>query len=107
MQPNALAGFEEAFWGVNAPRLRAIKAQYDPLGVFSKPLTVQGVPEADSAAAAAPAAAPAAAHAAAPPAVPVDELSGPTSADRPGASVTMATVAAALLAAASVVGGLL
>lgn len=43
-QPPALTNFEEAYFGANAPRLRAIKAQYDPLGLFIKPYTVQGVP---------------------------------------------------------------
>lgn len=40
-QPDALSTFEEAYWAGNAPRLAAIKTKYDPLGLFSKPGTMQ------------------------------------------------------------------
>ncbi|PRW57319.1 FAD-binding isoform A [Chlorella sorokiniana] len=40
-QPDALSNYEEAYWAGNAPRLAAIKTKYDPLGLFSKPGTMQ------------------------------------------------------------------
>ncbi|KAL4431136.1 hypothetical protein ABPG75_006392 [Micractinium tetrahymenae] len=36
------ADWQEGFFGANYPRLQAVKAQYDPLGLFNKPFTVVG-----------------------------------------------------------------
>lgn len=34
--------WQRGFWGSNYERLQRIKAAVDPLGLFDKPLTVQG-----------------------------------------------------------------
>lgn len=39
-QNPAQAGFEAAYWGENYKKLSEIKAKYDPLNVFGKPITV-------------------------------------------------------------------
>ena len=40
--PDSLANYGQAYWAGNYPRLQAIKAAYDPLGVFDKPGTAVG-----------------------------------------------------------------
>jgi len=42
-QAPPLANWQEAYFGGNAERLATTKASYDPLGVFSKPLIVDGI----------------------------------------------------------------
>lgn len=90
-QPDALANYEAAYWAGNAPRLAAIKARVDPLGIFSKPGTMQCM----VAAAGGPATATARASAPAP--VPAPGSAAGQRSPLTGAAVLAAVAAAAAL----------
>lgn len=92
-QPDALANYEAACWAGNAPRLAAIKARVDPLGIFSKPGTMQCM----VAAAGGPATATARASAAAPAPVPAPGSAAGQRSLLSGAVVLAAVAAATAL----------